>query len=138
MSNNIYQWIAKKLWLVTLCSLVAFALYISFGRYLASNIDKYSEIFLETINSQAPFTISAQSINGAWTGLTPELTIKNTKIVFKESYLSPLEADLVILSFSPIASLLARTPQFHEIKIYGAKARQEFPQKKGFFPELFS
>ena len=85
LSNNIYQWIAKKLWLVTLCSLVAFALYISFGRYLASNIDKYSEIFLETINSQAPFTISAQSINGAWTGLTPELTIKNTKFLMTVS-----------------------------------------------------
>ena len=129
---------AKKLWVVIVCLLIAIASYISLGRYLVANIEKYSDNFIQSFNSEAPLIINTHRVSGIWRGLTPELIIDNAKIHFKNDFFEPLEIDQARLSFRPIASLLAQSPRFYEIKIYGARTQQDFLKNKSFLFEQLS
>lgn len=60
--------------------MVCFAIYVSVGRLIASNVGAYREIILAELNSRVPFDIEARNVTAQWHSFTPELILTGLRL----------------------------------------------------------
>ena len=70
MEQSFYHKLASALWATLVVLLVLLAVYVSVGRLLISNIDRYSDGILQELNIRAPFDIEAAGVSGQWRAFT--------------------------------------------------------------------
>ncbi len=70
---------------------VALAVYVSFGRFLMSNVGTYRDDILGELNSRSPFIIEAEDVSGQWHSFTPEIVLTGLRLSVPDSSERPLE-----------------------------------------------
>lgn len=91
MEHVFFNRLGRFLWKVIVATVVALAVYVSFGRFLMSNVGAYSESILRELNSRSPFIIEAQDVAGRWHSFTPEIVLTGLRLSIPGSSDRPLE-----------------------------------------------
>lgn len=91
MEHVFFNRLGRFLWKVIVATVVAMAIYVSFGRFLMSNVGAYSEDILLALNSRSPFIIEAQYVSGHWHSFTPEIVLTGLQLSIPDSPERPLE-----------------------------------------------
>ena len=71
--------------------IVALAIYVSFGRFLMSNVGSYGDVILAELNNRSPFLIEAENVTGEWHSFTPEIVLTGLRLTVPGSDEPPLE-----------------------------------------------
>ncbi|MFK8047757.1 MAG: YhdP family protein [Halioglobus sp.] len=91
MGHAFFNNLGRFLWKVIVAAVVILAVYVSFGRFLMSNVEAYREDILRELNSRSPFVIEAQDVSGRWHSFTPEIVLTGLQLSVPESDERPLE-----------------------------------------------
>lgn len=91
MEHVFFNKLGRFLWKVIVAAVVALAVYVSFGRFLMSNVEAYRGDILRELNSRSPFIIDAQDVSGRWHSFTPEIVLTGLRLSIPDSSERPLE-----------------------------------------------
>ncbi len=80
MENSIFHRLSTLLWGVIVTLTVLFAVYVSLGRLLASNLGLYQEQILAELNSRVPFRITAERVDGEWHSFNPAIILSGLRL----------------------------------------------------------
>ena len=80
MENSVFHRLSSLLWGAIVTLIVLFAIYVSVGRLLASNLGLYQEEILAEINSRVPFDIAADRVDGEWHSFNPAIVLSGLRL----------------------------------------------------------
>ncbi len=125
MQNSIFHRLSSLLWGLIVTLTVLFAIYVSLGRLLASNLGHYSEAILAEFNRRVPFTVEAERVTGEWHSFSPRIVLSGLRLKMPGMEHRPLELDrgrigLDVLESLRTGSLQATQLELDGLKLYGA------------------
>jgi uncharacterized protein (TIGR02099 family) len=91
LEHGFFYRLSSILWKAVVSIIVALAIYVSFGRFLMSNVGSYGDDILRELNDRSPFLIEAQAVTGDWHSFTPELVLTGIRLTSPDSTDLPLE-----------------------------------------------
>ena len=126
MSSNtphFYDRLSSLLWRFIVFSIVLLAVYVSFGRLLASHVDQYREPIIDRINRAIPGHLEAERIALRWESFSPTL-ILNQVVLYGDSGAiagTRVEFEAAELSVDIFASLRLWVPSVSSLVVKGLK-----------------
>ena len=91
MEHGFFHKLSSILWKAVVGITVAFAIYVSFGRFIMSTVGTYGDDILRELNARTPFMLEASRVSGEWRSFTPEIVLTDLRLIFPESNEPPLE-----------------------------------------------
>lgn len=103
----------QSLWVLALVVLVFLALYASLGRQYIGLVKTYQHELLSQISQRTGVEVSAESLDGRWSGLSPVLVAHKLALGNQQS----LTADRLRVELDFFASLLTLSPRIRELHV---------------------
>lgn len=125
MQPSIFQKLSSLLWTAIIAAVVLLAAYVSFGRYLSSNLQNWQEPILAQLNSRLPFHISASSLSGQWSSFTPEIVLKQLQVELPGDDARLLQLTGGRVGIDVIRSLVTRSLQVTSLQLDGLDLEAE-------------
>lgn len=113
LKNRILILLNKLLWAGILTFTVGLALYISIGRVVMGNVDRYQTELLREINARLDFVVQADAVRGHWESLTPYLELQDVRLGGENSVAPALQVERLNLGFDVLDTILTGTPQLY-------------------------
>ena len=89
MESAFFHRLGSVLWRVLVLLLVALAIYVSAGRLLMANLERWQVDVLQVVNSNVPFIVEAGRVSGQWRGFAPEIILSDLRLSFLSSAENP-------------------------------------------------
>ena len=70
MEHGFFHKLSSILWKAIVGVIVAFAIYVSFGRFIMSTVGTYGDDILRELNTRTPFMLQASQVSGEWHGMS--------------------------------------------------------------------
>lgn len=106
-TRRLYQ----ALWVVALCALVILALYASLGRQYIGVVKNYQAELLAQVSQRTGVAVTADSLEGRWSGLSPVLVLRQLALGGQQSF----TVDRLRVELDVFASLLTLSPRIREL-----------------------
>jgi uncharacterized protein (TIGR02099 family) len=121
LENSIFHRLSSLLWGLIVTLTVLFAIYVSLGRLLASNLGHYSEAILAEFNRRVPFTVEAERVTGEWHSFSPRIVLSGLRLKMPGMEHRPLELDRGRIGLDVLDSLRTGSLQATRLELYGLK-----------------
>ena len=108
-----FRRVYQSLWVLALVVLVLIALYASLGRQYIGLVKNYQNELLSQISLRTGVQVSAESLDGRWSGLSPVLVAHNLTLGDGQA----LRADRLKVELDFFASLLTLSPRIRELHV---------------------
>jgi uncharacterized protein (TIGR02099 family) len=133
LEHIFFNRLGRFLWKVIVATVVALAVYVSFGRFLMSTVEAYSENILRELNSRSPFIIEAQDVAGRWHSFTPEIVMTGLRLSIPGSSERPLELAQGRVAINVLESLRTLSLRFYRVTLDQLLLRGELTTQGKFF-----
>jgi len=117
LENTFFHKLSSFLWKTIVCIIVALAIYVSFGRFLMSNVSSYGDDILREINYRSPVLIEAEKVSGEWHSFTPEIVLSGLRVTVPGNSEQPLELSEGRIAVDVWATLQAQSLQIFRISL---------------------
>ncbi|MCP4212498.1 MAG: hypothetical protein GY764_13625, partial [Halieaceae bacterium] len=115
MESSFFHRLGSVLWHVLVLLLVVLAIYVSAGRLLMGNLQRWQVDILQAVNSNVPFTIEAGRVSGRWRGFAPEIILSDLRLGFVSSGENTLELSEGRIRVDVLNSLLSGSVQLTHV-----------------------
>ncbi len=132
METSFFHRLSTLLWGLIVTLVVVFAIYVSVGRMLASNVGHYSEDILAELNGRVPFTVEAEHVSGEWHSFTPRLILSGLRVTLPGMEHRPLELTSGSIGLDVLDSLRTRSLQATQLELHGLHLNGEMDQEGHF------
>ncbi len=129
MQESIFHKLSNILWVCVVTAVVLLATYVSFGRYLSTNLQGWQDEVLTLLNSRVPFVISAQRIGGQWSSFTPEIVLHGLELDLPDDGTRPLQLTGGRIGIDVLGSLLTRSLQITSLQLDGLTLHGELTEE---------
>jgi uncharacterized protein (TIGR02099 family) len=121
----VLQRLTTWLWYSIVLLVLMLAIYSSFGRLLMSNLGRYQEQILSTVNARLDFVIEVDELSGSWSSLSPSIEARAVRIRGDEHAPVGLEFGEVSLQLDVLDTLLTLSPKLYILEVSGGKAHAD-------------
>lgn len=132
METSFFHRLSNLLWRLIVTLVVLFAIYVSVGRMLASNVGHYSEGILAELNARVPFTVEAKHVSGEWHSFTPRLILSGLRVTLPGMEHQPLELTSGSIGLDVLDSLRTRSLQATQLELHGLHLNGELDDQGRF------
>jgi uncharacterized protein (TIGR02099 family) len=132
LQNSVFHRLSSILWGVIVTLVVLFALYVSVGRLLASNLGFYREEILAELNSRVPFDIAADRVDGEWHSFNPVIVLSGVRLSVPGMGQETLELSGGRIALDILDSLRTRSLQSTRLELDGLSLTGELDENGRF------
>ena len=117
MEHAFFYRLSSILWKAIVSIIVALAIYVSFGRFLMSNVGTYGDEILRELNARSIFMIEAEEVTGEWHSFTPELVLTGLQLTVPGGTELPLKLAEGRIAIDVWDSLQTRSLQTYRVSL---------------------
>ncbi len=132
MEHTFLHKLNSALWAAIITVIVAMAVYVSFGRFLMSNVGQYDKDILRLINTRVPFIIEADKVSGRWDSFTPEIVFKGLRLSMPDNSELPIELAEGKLALDVWGSLVSLNVHMSRLQLKQLKLSGELTEEGKF------
>lgn len=132
MEKSVFHRLSSLLWGAIVTLIVLFAIYVSVGRLLASNLGLYQEEILAEINSRVPFDIAADRVDGEWHSFNPVIVLSGLRLSVPGMGQETLELSGGRIGLDILESLRTRSLQSTRLELDGLSLTGELDEHGRF------
>ena len=117
MEDSYFHKLSNILWGAIVTLIVVLAIYVSFGRFMMSNVEQYDVRILQELNARLPFSIEAEKVAGEWHSFSPEVVLSGLKLTIPGSTELPIELAEGRIALDVLQSLWTRNLQISTLRL---------------------
>jgi len=128
LENSYFHKLSRILWGMIVTLIVVLAIYVSFGRFIMSNVEQNGARILRELNARLPFSIDAERVVGEWHSFSPEVVLTGLKLTIPHSADLPLELAEGRMTLDVFQSLRSRSLQIYALHLEALSLQGELSE----------